>query len=95
MILYSFVDRIRLFEKTNLRDAMAALKIKVNTTTMYDPRKRVTTSFKGGKDYCGKEVIIDTILYATEPHTFFDHGNVLYCFAGILAHNRDIRLLEP
>jgi proteasome accessory factor B len=48
---------------------MAILKSKVNAVTLHDPRKRVTTtyaSFKGGKDYCGKENIIDTVLKAIE-----------------------------
>ena len=69
LILRSVLERTRMFEKTELRDTMAILKSKVNTVTLHDPRKRVATtyaSFKGGKDYCGKEDIIDTVLKAIE-----------------------------
>jgi len=69
LMLRSVLERTRMYEKTTLRDAMAALKSKVNAVTLHDPRKRVATtysSFKGGKDYCGKEDIIDTVLKAIE-----------------------------
>jgi len=69
LMLRSVLERTRMFEKTELKDTMAALKSKVNAVTLHDPRKRVTTayaSFKGGKDYCGKEDIIDTVLKAIE-----------------------------
>lgn len=69
LMLRSVLERTRMFEKTELKDTMATLKSKVNAVTLHDPRKRVTTtyaSFKGGKDYCGKEYIIDTVLKAIE-----------------------------
>lgn len=69
LMLRGILDRTRMFEKTGLKDAMSILKSKVNAVTLHDPRKRVTTtyaSFKGGKDYCGKEEIINTLLGAIE-----------------------------
>ena len=69
LMLRSVLERTRMFEKTELKDTMATLKSKVNAVTLHDPRKRVTTtyaSFKCGKDYCGKENIIDTVLKAIE-----------------------------
>ncbi len=69
LMLRSVLERTRMFEKTELKDTMATLKSKVNAVTLHDPRKRVTTtyaSFKCGKDYCGKEDIIDTVLKAIE-----------------------------
>lgn len=69
LMLRSVLSRTRMFEKTQLKDSMDALRRKVNSVTLCDPRKRLTTtyaSFKGGKDYCGKEHIINSVLKAIE-----------------------------
>lgn len=69
LMLRSVLARTRMYAGTSLEGAMNDLKSKVNAVTRFDPKRRVTTtysSFKGGKDYCGKEAIIDTVLKAIE-----------------------------
>lgn len=69
LMLRSVLERTRMFDKTELKEAMAILRSKINSVSLYDRRKRLTTtyaSFKGGKDYCGKEDVINTVLRAIE-----------------------------
>ncbi len=69
LMLRSVLDRTRMFTGTSLEPSMNNLKSKINAVTRYDSRRKITTayaSFKGGKDYSGKEEIIDTVLRAVE-----------------------------
>ncbi len=69
LMLRSVLARTKMFEHTELKGNMEILRSKINAVALHDPKRRITTtyaSFKGGKDYRGKEEIIDTVLRAIE-----------------------------
>lgn len=69
ILLRSLLNNDRLYRNGTLAKRLTELKKKINGVTMCDPIRRVTTSyacFKGGKDYSGKEDIIETLLTAIE-----------------------------
>jgi len=69
ILLRSLLNNDRMYKNGTLAKRLTDLKKKINGVTMCDPIRRATTSyacFKGGKDYRGKEDIIETLLTAIE-----------------------------